>query len=256
MARYSCVLPVGVARAHDQRTDQGGLGGGEALAQALLAKLVHQEADRAAMHAVERLARGHELVQGPQHESVAAERHDDVGLLGLGVAVAAHQRLARLLGLRRLSWPGRRSARSGRGDWTSGSRWGEGMERAVFVYTTYPSIVEAEKAGRALLERALAACVNILPGMVSLYRWQGAIERGEEAVMIIKTRASLAEAGARGRQGDALLRDAGDPGDSARERRPRLSGLDAGRDRGPQGLTRGGALAAVRCRTDAIPPTS
>ena len=68
------------------------------------------------------------------------------------------------------------------------------MERAVFVYTTYPSIVEAEKAGRALLERTLAACVNILPGMVSLYRWQGAIERGEEAVMIIKTRASLAEA--------------------------------------------------------------
>src|ERR1700757_4437241 len=68
------------------------------------------------------------------------------------------------------------------------------MERAVFVYTTYPSIVEAEKAGRALLERALAACVNILPGMVSLYRWQGAIERGEEAVMIVKTRASLAEA--------------------------------------------------------------
>ena len=67
------------------------------------------------------------------------------------------------------------------------------MERAVFVYTTYPSIVEAEEAGRALLERALAACVNILPGMVSLYRWQGAIERGEEAVMIIKTRASLAE---------------------------------------------------------------
>jgi periplasmic divalent cation tolerance protein len=68
------------------------------------------------------------------------------------------------------------------------------MERAVFVYTTYPSVVEAEEAGRALLERALAACVNILPGMVSLYRWQGAIERGEEAVMIIKTRASLAEA--------------------------------------------------------------
>lgn len=67
------------------------------------------------------------------------------------------------------------------------------MERAVFVYTTYPSTVEAEKAGRALIERALAACVNILPGMVSLYRWEGAIERGEEVVMIIKTRASLAE---------------------------------------------------------------
>jgi periplasmic divalent cation tolerance protein len=68
------------------------------------------------------------------------------------------------------------------------------MERAVFVYTTYASIVEAERAGRALVERRLAACVNILPGMVSLYRWQGAIERGEEAVMIIKTRASLSAA--------------------------------------------------------------
>jgi len=67
------------------------------------------------------------------------------------------------------------------------------LERAVFVYTTYPSIVEAEQAGRALVERRLCACVNILPGMVSLYWWQGAIERGEEVVMIIKTRATLAE---------------------------------------------------------------
>jgi periplasmic divalent cation tolerance protein len=66
------------------------------------------------------------------------------------------------------------------------------MERAVFVYTTWPSIVEAEEAGRRLLERRLAACVNILPGMVSLYWWEGKIDRGEEAVMIIKTRASLA----------------------------------------------------------------
>jgi periplasmic divalent cation tolerance protein len=67
------------------------------------------------------------------------------------------------------------------------------MERAVFVYTTYPSIVEAERAGRALVERRLAACVNILPGMISHYWWQDAIERAEEVVMIIKTRAGLAE---------------------------------------------------------------
>jgi periplasmic divalent cation tolerance protein len=66
------------------------------------------------------------------------------------------------------------------------------MERAVLVYTTYPSIVEAERAGRAIVERRLAACVNILPGMVSHYWWQGSIERGEEVVMIIKTRANLA----------------------------------------------------------------
>jgi periplasmic divalent cation tolerance protein len=67
------------------------------------------------------------------------------------------------------------------------------MQRAVFVYTTYPSLVEAEKAGHAIVEQRLAACVNILPGMVSHYWWEGKIERGEEAVMIIKTRASLAE---------------------------------------------------------------
>jgi periplasmic divalent cation tolerance protein len=67
------------------------------------------------------------------------------------------------------------------------------MERAVFVYTTYPSIVEAERAGRALVERRLCACVNILPGMVSLYWWQGKIDRGDEVVMIIKTRAGLSE---------------------------------------------------------------
>ena len=68
------------------------------------------------------------------------------------------------------------------------------MERAVHVYTTWPSVVEAEAAGRKIVERRLAACVNILPGMISHYWWQGKIERAEEAVMIVKTRASLAEA--------------------------------------------------------------
>jgi len=68
------------------------------------------------------------------------------------------------------------------------------MERAVLVYTTWPSIVEAEQAGRAIVEKRLAACVNILPGMISHYWWEGKLERGEEAVMLIKTRASLAEA--------------------------------------------------------------
>jgi periplasmic divalent cation tolerance protein len=67
------------------------------------------------------------------------------------------------------------------------------MERAVLVYTTWPSIVEAEAAGRKIVERRLAASVNILPGTISHYWWQGKIERAEEAVMIIKTRAPLAE---------------------------------------------------------------
>jgi periplasmic divalent cation tolerance protein len=68
------------------------------------------------------------------------------------------------------------------------------MERAVLVYTTWPSIVEAEGAGRTIVERRLAASVNILPGMISHYWWEGKIERAEEVVMIVKTRASLAEA--------------------------------------------------------------
>jgi periplasmic divalent cation tolerance protein len=68
------------------------------------------------------------------------------------------------------------------------------MERAVLVYTTYPSLVEAERAGRAIVERRLAACINILPGMISHYWWEGKVERGEEVVMIFKTRASLAQA--------------------------------------------------------------
>jgi len=68
------------------------------------------------------------------------------------------------------------------------------MDRAVFVYTTWPAVADAEAAGRALVERRLAACVNILPGMISHYRWEGKVERAEETVMIIKTRASLADA--------------------------------------------------------------
>jgi periplasmic divalent cation tolerance protein len=67
------------------------------------------------------------------------------------------------------------------------------MERAVLVYTTWPSIVEAERAGRMLVEKRLAACVNILPGMISHYWWKGVLERADEVVAIFKTRASLAE---------------------------------------------------------------
>lgn len=67
-------------------------------------------------------------------------------------------------------------------------------DKPVLVYTTFPSGEVAETVGRQLVEQRLAACVNILPGMTSIYRWQGKIERDSEVVMIIKTRASLAEA--------------------------------------------------------------
>jgi periplasmic divalent cation tolerance protein len=62
------------------------------------------------------------------------------------------------------------------------------------VWSTYPDAVAAERAANDLVERRLAACVAILPQMVSVYRWQGAIERSNEAVLIAKTRATSAEA--------------------------------------------------------------
>jgi len=67
------------------------------------------------------------------------------------------------------------------------------MERVVIVYTTYPSLVEAEKAGADVVSQRLAACVNILPGAVSHYWWEGKMERAEEAIMFVKTRASFSD---------------------------------------------------------------
>ena len=66
-------------------------------------------------------------------------------------------------------------------------------DKPVLIYSTFPSPEAAEAVGRELVERRLAACVNILPGMTSIYRWEGTIARDSEVVMIIKTRASLAE---------------------------------------------------------------
>lgn len=68
------------------------------------------------------------------------------------------------------------------------------IENPVLIYAVYPDPNSAEEAGRALVGTGLAACVNILPGMTSIYRWEGNIERGSECVMFIKTRDDLAEA--------------------------------------------------------------
>lgn len=62
------------------------------------------------------------------------------------------------------------------------------------IYTTFPSLPQAEATARALLEARLVACANILPAMVSLYRWEGEIERADEVVMLLKTTAERAEA--------------------------------------------------------------
>ncbi len=55
------------------------------------------------------------------------------------------------------------------------------------VLTTTGSRQEAQRIGRVLVERRLAACVNIVPAIESIYRWQGKIEKAEECLLIIKT---------------------------------------------------------------------
>jgi periplasmic divalent cation tolerance protein len=66
-------------------------------------------------------------------------------------------------------------------------------DKPVLVYTTCPSVTVAENIGSNLVQQRLCACVNILPGMISIYRWQGAVEKAEETAIIIKTRAGKTE---------------------------------------------------------------
>ncbi len=61
----------------------------------------------------------------------------------------------------------------------------------VFVHITTSDHEEALRIGRALVEARLAACVNILDGMQSLYWWRGEIEGARETVLIAKSRESL-----------------------------------------------------------------
>lgn len=61
------------------------------------------------------------------------------------------------------------------------------------LYVTAASKEEALRIGRALVTERLVACANVIPGMQSVYRWQGVVEEAEETVLIAKTRANLAE---------------------------------------------------------------
>ena len=60
-----------------------------------------------------------------------------------------------------------------------------------FVYITTQNSEEARRIGRALVEERLAACVNILDGMHSIYWWEGEIQDDRETVLIAKTRDAL-----------------------------------------------------------------
>jgi periplasmic divalent cation tolerance protein len=66
-------------------------------------------------------------------------------------------------------------------------------EQPVLIYTTFASLEEAKAVGAALVAARLAACVNMFPGMISLYQWEGALEEANEVAMIIKTRNGLTD---------------------------------------------------------------
>jgi periplasmic divalent cation tolerance protein len=69
---------------------------------------------------------------------------------------------------------------------------------AVVMLTTAGSRAEANRIAAALVDERLAACVNVVAPITSIYRWRGAVERAEEVLLLVKTRrARMARVGAR-----------------------------------------------------------
>ena len=66
--------------------------------------------------------------------------------------------------------------------------------KANFIYVTAGSMNEAKKIGKALVSNRLAACVNIIDSMHSIYWWEGEIQNDNEVILIAKTRESLVPA--------------------------------------------------------------
>ena len=67
------------------------------------------------------------------------------------------------------------------------------MGETVVIYTTWPDAETAERVGAEAVAERLAACANVLAPMVSVYRWEGAVDRAKETPMILKTTADASE---------------------------------------------------------------
>lgn len=63
-----------------------------------------------------------------------------------------------------------------------------GETRARVVLTTAPDREVALRLSRGLVEDGLAACANILPGVTSIFRWEGKVETADEVLVVLKTR--------------------------------------------------------------------
>jgi periplasmic divalent cation tolerance protein len=68
------------------------------------------------------------------------------------------------------------------------------MTDKIVVLTTCESEDEAGRIARSLVEKRVAACVNILPNARSVYRWKGSVENAQEFVLLIKTRRDIFDA--------------------------------------------------------------
>jgi periplasmic divalent cation tolerance protein len=64
------------------------------------------------------------------------------------------------------------------------------MSEILVILCTFPSLEQARQTGMVLVERQLAACVNLLPGVESIYRWQGKVEMAGEVMAVFKTSAA------------------------------------------------------------------
>lgn len=75
------------------------------------------------------------------------------------------------------------------------------MTLPVLLLSTAPSQEEGERLARALVDERLAACVSVVPGARSFYRWQGAVQSDAEVLLLIKsTEAASSELGRRLRE--------------------------------------------------------
>lgn len=66
-------------------------------------------------------------------------------------------------------------------------------EALALVLSTLPDRGAAERLAERLVEERLIACANLVPGVVSIYRWEGRVQREEEVVVVMKTPRSLVE---------------------------------------------------------------
>lgn len=67
------------------------------------------------------------------------------------------------------------------------------MTDKIVILSTCADLAEAERIAHSLVKDRLAACVNVIPGLKSIYRWKGAIEESSEHLLVVKTSRELFE---------------------------------------------------------------